>query len=66
MIAEGPARGACSVTTPSSSPSATTGPPDIPDHCDSPSAVCPGGSGRGALLTCTDSNPPASPDSTGT
>ena len=37
IIADGPARGACSVTTPSSSPSATTGPPDIPDHCDSPS-----------------------------
>ena len=40
--------------------------PDIPDHCESPSAICPGGSARGVLLTCTDSNPPASPDSTGT
>ena len=66
MIAEEPARGACSVTTPSSSPSATTGPPDIPDHGESPSATRAGGSGSGALLTCTDSNPAASPDSTGT
>ena len=61
VIAEEPARGACSVTTPSRSPSATTGPPDIPDHGESPSAAAPGGSGRGALLTCTDSNPLGQP-----
>ena len=47
VIAESPARGACSVTTPSSSPPAITGPPDIPDHCDSPSAVCPAAAGGG-------------------
>jgi hypothetical protein len=66
VIAEGPALGACSVTTASSSPSATTGPPDIPDHSEPPSSVCQGGSGRGAVLTSTVSSPPASPDSTGT
>lgn len=60
MIAEGPSRGACSVTTPSN------GAPDIPDHSESPNATRSGGNSRGALLTCIDNNPPASRDSTGT
>ena len=39
VIADGPSRGACSVTTPSRHPAATTGAPDIPDHSDAPSAI---------------------------
>ena len=66
VIADGPSRGACSVTTPSRRPPATTGAPDIPDHCDSPSASARGGSARGATVTCTLSNPVVSFDSTGT
>jgi hypothetical protein len=66
VIADGPSRGACSTTTPSSRPAATTGPPDIPDHSDSPSRICTGGSGRGAIDTCTLKSPAASFDNAGT
>src|ERR1700730_8604239 len=66
VIADEPSLGACSVTTASRYPSATTGPPDNPDHGESPSATCAEGSGWGLLFTWTDSNPRASPDSTGT
>ena len=65
VIADGPSRGACSLTTPSRHPAATTGAPDIPDHCDASSAVCPGGSSLGVTVTCTLSNPATRFDSTG-
>ena len=57
MIADGPSRGACSVTTPSKHPPANTGAPDIPDHSDAPSAVFSGGSSLGVTVTCTLSRP---------
>ena len=58
VIVDPPRRGACSLTTPISRSPASTAAPDIPDHCDSPSASCCGGSARGALVTCSDNNPP--------
>ena len=66
VIVDGPARGACSATTPSSRPAATTGAPDIPDHSDSARPLSSGGSGRGEIDTCTLNSPAASFDNTGT
>ena len=65
MIVDGPARGACSITTPTSRPAATTGAPDIPAHSESVSRRSSGGNGRGATDTTTLSSPPASPEATG-
>src|SRR5439155_17509072 len=66
VIADAPSLGACSTTTPSSSPSAITGAPDMPDHCEAPNAMSFGGNGRGATDTTTLNHPRASCDSTGT
>jgi hypothetical protein len=58
VIVDSPRRGACSLTTPSSRSPASTAAPDMPDHCDWLSASCCGGNARGALVTCSDNNPP--------
>ena len=58
VIVDSPRRGACSLTTPSSHSPANTAAPDMPDHCDWPSASCRGGNARGALVTCSDNSPP--------
>ena len=58
LIVDSPRRGTCSLTTPISRSPASTAAPDMPDHCDWLSASSRGGSARGALVTCSDNNPP--------
>ena len=66
VIADGPSRGACSITTRQAARPPPPGPRTSPTTPTPPGSCSSGGSGRGEIDTCTLNSPAASFDNTGT